>query len=84
MEGDIKMMMSPNTIEFIQDLVGDKWTVKFEDEKLWITVEDATESRLDPQQLTRIQSMGFDFDSILVTNSTTDIIFAPNGDGRLQ
>lgn len=77
------MMLANNIVDVIQDLVGDNWTVKFEDEKLWITVEDATESRLDPQQLQRIQSMGFDFDSILVTCSTTDIIFAPNGDGRL-
>jgi len=73
------MMVMDNTKDYIQDLVGDNWTVKFENERLFITVEDAVESRLDPQQLEIIKSMGFDFETILVTGPITDVIFVPNG-----
>jgi len=72
-------MVIYSSIHYIQDIVEDKWTVKFENERLYITVEDAIESRLDPQQLARIQNMGFDFETILVTDTVTDVIFAPNG-----
>ena len=76
------MMVMENTIEYIQDLVGDNWTVKFENERLLLTAEGITEGRLDSQQLTRIQSMGFDFETVLVTGPITDIIIAPNGGVR--
>lgn len=75
------MMVMDNIIEFIQDLVGENWTVKFVDERLYITAEDTTESRLDQEQLSRIKSMGFDFESILKTYSIVDVIFVPNGGG---
>lgn len=73
------MTVMENTIEYIQEIVGDKWIVKFENERLTIAVEDTTESRLDPQQLERIQRMGFVFESILVTSEITAIFFVPNG-----
>lgn len=75
-------MIMENVIHYIQDLVGDNWTVKFENERLQITAKDVTEARLDQQQLTRIQSMGFDFETILVTGPITDVFFAPNGGFR--
>lgn len=70
-------MMNPK--DYIQDLVGGNWTVKFENERLLITAEEVTEARLDPQQLSRIKSMGFDFETILITGPITDVIFVPNG-----
>jgi len=73
------MTVMQNIVERIQDIVGDNWTVKFENERLIITVDDTTEARLDPEQMTHVKRMGFDFETILVTGPITDVIFAPSG-----
>ena len=73
------MMVMQNVVEYIQNIVGCNWTVKFENERLIITAEDVTEARLDPEQMAHVKIMGFDFETILVTGPITDVIFAPNG-----
>ena len=75
-------MIPPKTIDYVQDTVGENLIVEYKNERLFITADDVVEARLDQQQLTLIQEIGFQFEAIQFTGSVTEMVFVPNG--RLQ
>jgi hypothetical protein len=73
------MTVPKRVLGYLLDLLGTQWEIRFERDRLHIFTEDLEETVLDSEQLTRIQSMGFDFECVRIVDSAVGLWFAPSG-----